>query len=342
MTRSTTRKVVMTCALAALVLVASACANEAAPQDVLSPSGPYAREADRLWDIVFPIAAAIFFIVEGLLLYALFRFRRRPGREARQFHGNTRLEILLTALPALILAGIAVPTVRTIFDQAEEPPAALQVEVEGRQFWWRFEYPELGVVTANELHIPVGEPVRLTIRGFDVIHSFWVPRLAGTMDVVPGRVNHLTIEADEPGEYWGQCKELCGLGHGDMRLRVIAQDRADFEAWVAEQQLDAEMPTEAAAQRGLELFVETIRCTACHAVAGLPDTPEDDRGLLGPNLTHFSSRRTFAGALLENNDANLRAWLDDPAAIKPGSLMPDYNLTPEQIDDLIAYLRTLE
>lgn len=339
MTRSTTRKVVLTCALAALVLVTSACANEAAPQDVLRPSGEFAREADRLWDIVFPIAAAIFFIVEGLLLYALFRFRRRPGREARQFHGNTRLEIVLTALPALILAGIAVPTVQTIFDQAEEPPSALQVDVEGRQFWWRFEYPDLGVVTANELHIPIGEPVRLTIRGFDVIHSFWVPRLAGTIDVVPGRINHLTIEADEPGEYLGQCKEFCGLSHANMKLRVIAQRPEDFEAWVAGQQLEAEPPAGAAARRGLEIFQQT--CTACHAIAGLPDMPEDDRGLLGPNLTHFSARGTFAGALLENNDANLRAWLDDPPAIKPGSVMPDYNLSPEQIDDLIAFLRTL-
>jgi cytochrome c oxidase subunit 2 len=328
------------CALAALAVVTSACANEAAPQDVLSPSGQFAREADRLWDIVFPIAVVIFFIVEGLLLYALFRFRRKPGREARQFHGNTRLEIVLTALPALILAGVAVPTVQTIFSQAEEPAGALQVEVEGRQFWWRFEYPELGVVTANELHIPVGQPVRLTIRGFDVIHSFWVPRLAGTIDVVPGRVNHLTIQADEPGEYWGQCKEFCGLSHGNMRLRVIAQSEQDFLAWVSDQQLDAQPPSGAAAQRGLELFQQT--CTSCHAVAGLPNTPADDRGLVGPNLTHFSSRRTFAGALLENNDANLRAWLDNPPAIKPGSVMPDYNLTPEQIDDLIAYLRTLE
>ncbi len=319
-----------------LTLLASACASNA-PQDYINnQAGPVARDADRLWDITFAIAAAIFFIVEGLLIYAIVKFRARPGREAKQFHGNTKVEVLLTAVPALILAGLAVPTVRGIFDVAEVPRDALNVTVTARQFWWQYEYQDEGVFTANELHIPTERPVYLTLLGDDVIHSFWVPLLGGKQDVVPGRENYMTIEADKPGVYRGQCTEYCGLSHANMRLRVIAHTPEDFEAWVSDQQEDAAEPTDSLATEGEDLFMNG-ECINCHAVQGT-----DAQSRVGPDLTHFASRDTFAGALFDTDEENLRAWLADPPAVKPGAKMPDYGLASDEIDALVAYLLSLE
>lgn len=319
-----------------LTLLASACAGRA-PQDYLNvQDGPVADKADRLWDITFAIAAAIFFIVEGLLIYAIVKFRARPGREAQQFHGNTKVEVLLTAVPALILAGLAVPTVRGIFEFAERPGEALDVTVTARQFWWDYEYTDEGVFTANELHIPTDRPVYLTLKGDDVIHSFWVPRLAGKQDVVPGRINYMTIEADKPGTYQGQCTEYCGLSHANMRLRVIAHTPEDFETWLSDQQEDAGSPTDSLAAEGEDLFMNG-ECINCHAIGGT-----DAQSRVGPDLTHFASRETFAGALFDTNAENLRAWLADPPAVKPGAKMPDYGLSSDEIDALVAYLLSLE
>jgi len=333
----------------ALAAFLAACAQDA-PQDVLEPAGPAAEKADDLWNLVFPVAAVIFFVVEGLLLFAIIRFRHRPGREAKQFHGNTRLEVVLTAVPALILAGIAVPTVATIMDLSEEPEGALSVKVVARQFWWEYTYEEEGVTTANELHIPVGVPVRIKLEGgitdqvdgtAEVIHSFWVPRLGGTQDITPGRTNLITLEADEPGTYWGQCKEFCGLGHAYMRLRVIAEEPEEFEGWLADLKAAAAEPSGDASE-GAELFANGAdnidqACSSCHSVDATQPAPAS-----GPNLDGFAGRDTFAGAILERNDENLSRWLADPAAVKPGAKMPDLGLTQEQIDALVTYLQSLE
>lgn len=324
------------------MLLAGCAENQ--PQNALDPEGPVAREQDKLWDLTFIIAVVIFFIVELLLVYALVRFRERPGGRAAQFHGNTKLEVILTVIPSLILAGIAVPTVQTIFDQAETPDDALHVKVVGKQFWWEYEYVDAGVITANELHIPVDQPVHLTLDGVaievngdrGVIHSFWPPRLAGAQDVIPGRTTSMNIQADEPGEYEGQCKEFCGLSHANMRLRVIAHEPSEFQTWLAEQQDEAAEPADALAERGLEIFNE--QCIACHSIQGVTESPRN----IGPDLTHFASRETFAGSMFQLNEANLAAWIDDPPAVKPGSLMPDYNLSPEEIDAVVAYLMGLE
>lgn len=332
--------------LAVAPLILSSCARNA-PQDTLRPAGPFAREADKLWDLTFAIAVAVFVLVEGLLVYALIKFRQRPGREAAQFHGNTRVEVAMTVIPALLLAGIAIPTVDTIFDVANKPKGdILEVTVVAHQFWWEYRYPDQGIVTANEMHIPTDKPVYLTLtgaiqdqvdQGAEVIHSFWVPRLGGTQDVVPGRENHLNIQADEPGTYLGQCKEFCGLGHADMRLRVIAQTPEDFEAWVAGQQQPVATGLAADAADGEQLFVDA-GCNGCHALeSGLDAAPT-----VGPNLTHIAGRTTFAGAIFENNAANLADWLADPAAAKPGAKMPDLGLSSEQISALVAYLQALE
>jgi cytochrome c oxidase subunit 2 len=329
-----------------LALILSGCATDG-PQDYLNPEGPQARQADDLWNLTFGIAVVVFFIVEGLIVFALLKFRHRPGREAAQFHGNTRLEVILTLVPALILAGIAVPTVKAIFDISRSPGGdALRVTVVARQFWWEYRYPQLGITTANELHIPVDRPIDITLKGVDVIHSFWIPRLAGKQDVVPGHTTHMHLQADNPGRYEGQCTEFCGLSHANMRLLAFAHPADEFDQWVSDQQQEAAEPTGGLAAEGARLFVEGTgdgtfpnggACGSCHTVQGTTA-----QGIVGPDLTHLASRETFAGATYDNTRANLASWLADPPAMKPGVVMPDLGLTAEQIDALLAYLETLE
>jgi cytochrome c oxidase subunit 2 len=357
--------------VAALAVVAVACAPNN-HQDSLNPQGPYAQKITSLFTPVFWIAAAIFFIVEGLLVLFAIRYRHRRGRQAvpPQVHGNNRLEIAWTILPALILVGVAVPTVSTIYDLARKPTGTvLNVNVIGHQWWWEFDYPDEKIVTANEMHIPVGEPVYVSLCaagqgyagqvapnacqpgppkgappaavGDDVIHSFWVPELAGKQDVVPGRTNNLILEADEPGTYTGQCAEFCGLSHAYMRFKVIAQTAADFDAWVRAQQADAVTPSEGSlAATGLSDFLNG-QCIACHAIQGPKVNGQPLSANGGPNLTHLMSRDCFAGCTFDLTEANLEKWLADPPAMKPGSWMPNYHLSQDQIKALVAYLMTL-
>jgi len=349
----------------ALALVAAACAPNAS-QDSLKPAGLYAEKIDNLFRPIFWIATAIFLIVEGVLIYLVIRYRHRDGRQSipPQVHGNKRLEIAWTILPALILVGVAVPTVSTIYDLAAKPTGrVLNVSVIGHQWWWEFDYPDLNVNTANELHIPVGQPVYMSLcaagAGYDkqpapndcqdvseivgdsVIHSFWVPQLGGKQDVVPGRTNNLLIQADRPGVYTGQCAELCGLSHAYMRFTVVAQPRDEFNAWVRGQQADAARPAEGSlAATGFDVFMDANTCIRCHAIQGT-----EAASIGGPNLTHFASRDCFAGCIFEMTRANLTRWLDNPSAVKGGvpggTWMPDYNLTDDQIKALVAYLMTL-
>lgn len=318
-----------------LALGGSACGTDVGPQDFLSPEGPIAERADGLWDLTFAIAVAVFIIVEAVLVFTVIRFRRRPGREAAQFHGNTKVEVVLTLLPTLILAGLAVPTVKAIADLAEAPEGALDITVTAKQFWWQYEYPDAEVITANEMHVPINQPVLLTLEGADVIHSFWIPKLTGKQDVVPGRTNRMQFEAVKPGTYWGQCTEFCGLSHANMRLRVIAHEPAEFERWLLDQQRPAAASVSGAAADGQDIFMKN--CVNCHAVEGT-----DAQGTSAPNLTHFATRETFAGAMFENNTDNLKRWIDDPPAVKPGAKMPDYGLSAQEIDAVVAYLQTLE
>lgn len=356
---------------AALAVVAAACAPNAT-QDTLKPAGPYAEKVDRLFEPVFWFAVVpIFVLVEGALIWFSLRYRRRKGRAAGippQIHGNTRLEIAWTILPAVILAGVAVPTVATIWDLAAKPTGStvLDVDVLGHQWWWEFRYPNEQIDTANVLHIPVGRPVYLRLcsagagyggqpapnacqsdlplaasLGGAVIHSFWVPQLAGKQDVVPARANTLVLEADHPGVYTGQCAEFCGLSHAYMRFKVVAQTQEDFDQWIRDQQAPAAAPGGPAAQ-GAGIFAQT--CTACHAVNGLKDQQGNDvpGSINAPNLTHLMSRDCFAGCIFDMTTENLTKWVDNPPARKPGSLMPDYGLTPDQIRAVVAYLETLK
>lgn len=319
-----------------LALLAMAGCAKNAPQDTLEPHGPVARQIDNLINPVFIVAGVIFVLIQGLALFLTIRYRHRADRpDPVQVHGNSKLEIAWTLAPALILLSIAIPTIRTIFDLADTPDGAMRVTVVARQFWWEYRYEDLGVVTANELHIPVGQPVALRLEGRDVIHSFWVPALAGKTDVVPGRVNHMYFEADEPGTYLGQCTEYCGLSHANMRLKAIAQPPEEFQQWVANQRLAAVAPKDGTpAAEGLVLF-NSKGCAGCHTIEGV------SKGQVGPNLTHLQARGTFAGAIFETTPEELARWLANPPGVKPGSLMPNLNLSQAEIAKLVAYLETL-
>lgn len=317
-------------------LISAACAKHA-PQTTLKPEGPVGHKIDTLFTGVFWIAAAVFALVEFGVVFLVWRYRHRDDRpEPVQVHGNTRLEMTWTLIPALILLGVAIPTFKTIFDLARNPKNALQVTVTGHQFWWEYNYPQLGVTTANEVHLPTGRDVTFTIKSADVIHSFWIPRLSGKHDAEPGRTARITMKADKPGVYLGQCAEFCGLSHANMRLRAFADTPADFDKWVTTMQTAPATPTTGStAGDGYALFT-TKGCSGCHTVEGV------STGKVGPNLTHVYGRSAFAGDTFDMTPDNLRMWLHDPPGVKPGSKMPNLGLSSAEITDLIAYLQTLK
>jgi cytochrome c oxidase subunit 2 len=302
----------------------------------LSPASPLSAAIAHLFTIVLLIAAAILFIVAGLVAYIVIRYRRRPGAgEPRQVTGNLALEIVWTAIPVAILATILVLTIRTI--HIVNPPVANiapDVDVIAHQWWWEVRYPKSGAVTANEIHIPTGERLLFRIESADVIHDFWVPRLAHKVDAIPGHPNHVWVEADRPGTYRGSCNEYCGLGHAWMLLRVIAEPRAEFEAWQRAQFATAFPPSGSEAVAGAKLFFDRT-CANCHTIGGSSAT-----GSVGPDLTHVASRETLASGALDNTPANLERWLANPDSVKP-SLMPNLHLSPAEVRQLAAYLEEL-
>lgn len=377
--RPTPRRLARTGLLAALAVLLAACSGE---QSYLDPAGPYAQKPDDLFMLTFWIALVVFVVVNGLIIYTVIKYRAKKDDDSLpvQTHGNTRLEIFWTVIPALILAGIAVPTVQQIFDLAEEPDGAVEVQVVGHRWWWEYRYPGTGIVTANELVIPVDTPVRLSMTSEDpaadsgVVHSYWIPKLAGKQDVVPGRVVNLNLQADETGRYYGQCAEYCGLSHVNMRNRADVVTQQEFQQWIADQQAPAAEPEPGTlAADGRDLFfgneeegVNQLSCVGCHNIRTERATGETAASsMTGPDLTHLMSRKEFAGAIFdlyvredpddrtspftdEVNTEQLRAWIQDAPsqkAMRPeqGYSMPSFtNLTDEQIDALVAYLTTLE
>jgi cytochrome c oxidase subunit II len=314
------------------------------PQTTLEPTTDYGWKIQSLFELILWWSVPVFVLVEGGLLYLVWRFRARPGQpRPRQIHGSTKLEVAWTIAPALILVVIAVPTVQTIFDIGGPPPTdSLEVEVIGHQWWWEFRYPSLGIVTANEPHLPVGQNVGFDLRSDDVIHSFWFPRLGGKRDVVPNHVNRMWFMPETPDVYLGQCAEFCGTSHANMRMRAIADSPADWGSWVAAQQAPAMTTPEAA--RGVELF-NTRGCIGCHNIVGVNAQTfqiNAESGKIGPNLTHVGSRTTIAAGLFENNPTEMANWLRDPPAMKPGSLMPKLGLSEDDISALVAYLESLK
>ena len=322
----------------ALLLVLLAGCDFSTPRSILDPAGPIARAQYELFMLTFWYGLGMFLVVTAGLVYAVWRYRRRPKQEGipAQIHGEARLEAVLTIAPAILLVLIGIPTVGTIFAQqrfsSEED--ALKVRVVSYQWWWAFEYPELGIVTANELHIPVGRRVDLALDTADVIHSFWVPRLAGKTDNIPNQTNRMWFLAEEPGVYNGHCAEYCGIAHAYMRFRVIADTEEDFDAWVASFKTAPDPPSDDLARQGAQLFTQK-GCAGCHAIQGVSQSQ------VGPNLTNFGQRLTVAAGVLDNTAENLAAWLDDPQVIKPGNFMPDVGLTETEIDAMVAYLHSL-
>ncbi len=342
-----------------LVLFLAGCASEA-PLDTFQPEGPEAR---TIYDLVLPVfivSGVVFLLVQLGTVFIAWKFRARkdddPEELPVQLEGNQRLEIGWTIVPAMILAPFAVFTLFTIFELEKRDDDAVRVEVIGNQWWWEFRYDvdgdgESDIITANEMVIPAGRQVDLAIKSNDVIHSFWIPRLNGKRDAVPGRTHTLSLTTDEPGYFWGQCTEFCGLSHALMRMRVIALPQADYDQWVIDQQEPGPVPETAAQARGQELFAS--RCASCHSINGLDVQPPDNHPLVAgtaPNLTHFASRRTYAGAIFElyNEDmtvnrGQLEAWLRNPPGEKPmypegDRGMPNLGLTEPQINDLVEYL----
>jgi cytochrome c oxidase subunit 2 len=251
-----------------------------------------------------------------------------------KIHGSTPLEIAWTIAPAIILLIVFVLMIRTMNAAAQPPAGAMQIKVVGHQWWWEFQYPELGITTANELYIPAGEPVMVELDSDNVIHSFWIPRLAGKTDVVPGQTNTMWFQANEPGNYRGQCAELCGAQHANMNFTVIALPPAQFEIWANRQQQPAAAATGQAAE-GEQIFLNGP-CIACHTIDGTVA-----QGILGPNLTHFASRQTIAGLALKNTPENLARWLADPQALKPRNKMLINQLSQAEVEALVAYLGSL-
>lgn len=303
----------------------------------LAPHSDFNRAILSVYGIITWASLGIALVVFAVLGWNLLRYRARPGAPLPpQTRGHTLLEIGWTIAPALVLLVIAIPTIQIIFrTQAATPtPDALEVTVSARQWWWEFRYPQLDVVTANELHLPVGRTVYFTLEGPDVIHSFWIPSLGGKRDVVPGRVNTLRIRPDVVGEYWGQCAEFCGVAHAYMGMRAIVETPESFERWVAGQQAPAAAPSEAAAA-GRDLYAR-LACVGCHTIRGV------SAGVLGPDLTHFGSRRTVGAGLWPNTVDNVAAWLKDPPALKPGAKMPNLGLTEEQARAIATYLLELK
>ncbi len=322
------RWVVLAVLLGSALLLA-ACRGEENGQNSLKPEGPAADKINNLFTPVFVVAVVIGVLVLSAVVVFALRFRYRAGKNEnpKQIHGSTPLEIGWTIVPALILAVVAVPTIITIFDLNKEPTGdVLNVTVVGKQWWWEFEYPKAKVVTANELVIPTGRTVRVNLTACDeslpdkcnVIHSFWVPELNGKRDVVPGRTNFTTIEADKPGTYLGQCAEYCGLSHANMRFRVIAKEPSEFDRWVGEQQQGPAVPFQVGtgadtqpAGPAQDLISTKFQCTNCHSLG------DSKVSSYGPNLTHLASRTTFASGYYELTRNKLVDWVYNAPGLIP-------------------------
>ncbi|HUY28129.1 MAG TPA: cytochrome c oxidase subunit II [Candidatus Binataceae bacterium] len=329
--------------LAAAATLAGCAQGRELPMTTLAPKSDLAVWIYRLLIEVSLWDALVFAIVMVVFILAIFVFSTRVGEAAAPWSAasDLKLEVAWTLGPALILLMISIPTVRTIFrSQPNLPPnGSLEIEVVAHQWWWEFQYPGKDhIITANELHIPTGVPIRLSLKSADIIHSFWVPQLGGKRDVVPGQINELTFEATVPGMYPGQCAEFCGESHANMRFRVFVDSPRQFAEWEKAQSaapIAAALIKDPAAAAGAQAFSNSP-CTACHRIDGV------SKGTIGPDLTHFGSRATMASGIESNTPAHVAQWIINPGHVKPGAQMPAFGLGGKQLDDLVAYLESLK
>jgi cytochrome c oxidase subunit 2 len=306
--------------------------------DTLNPASPEAQAIARLFTGTLAILFAIFLVVGGLIAIAIIRFRARAGApEPAQDFGSLRLEIAWTIGPifiVIVLFGFTVHAMR--LSDPRPDGRAPDLRIVGHQWWWEVNYLASGAVTANEIHIPAGRPLLVELHSADVIHDFWVPRLARKIDVIPGHVNHLWLRADEPGVYEGACAEFCGNQHAWMRFIVVAHSTDEFAAWEKGMLHVPEVPASGEAARGAQIFRDQA-CVNCHTIVGTPGNQN-----IGPDLTHLASRRILAAGAAENTPANLARWLTDPNSIKPQSHMPNFQLSERDVAALVAYMETLK
>lgn len=362
-------------AIASLVILMLAACSPEHPQSTFGDGGPVARSQANLFNLIFWIAVAVFIVVEGVIVYTAIRYRRRDDSIPRQVHGNTKLEIAWTVIPSIVIAAIAVPTIIGIWEQQRGAPQdmgeVLDVEAIGHRWWFEFRYPRQEVVTANELHIPVNRPINVKLLSQDVIHSFWVPKLAGKVDMVPLNENLIWFIAEEPGVYYGQCAEFCGIAHAHMRFRVVAYEEEDFQNWLAGMRTaPAPLEPDSPASRGQVLFAQN--CKSCHTDdsyrAGAYeleiqqqdarwqswlDDIENSRLVSAPNMTHYGQRLVLGAGIKENSRDNLINWINDPSSIKIGTAMQAHaavyqerednkiSLSQQEVEDIADYLLAL-
>lgn len=306
------------------------------PPSALDPSGSEAHHLATVWWIMFALAVVVYLVVGGLIVVAAMRGRRRRAVDAPMKSDDYFIWIGGLAAPVVILAFIAFLTVHT--GAALRAPAknALRIDVVGRQWWWEVSYPGTSVVTANEIHVPVGQPLEISLDSEDVAHSFWVPQLAGKQDLIPGQHNRISFTVDQAGVYRGQCAEYCGLSHARMGIRVIAESPGDFAIWLAHERQVTTVPSSELAARG-QLVFTTNACAGCHTVRGTE--ADGDRG---PDLTDVGSRARLGAEALENTSSNLRRWIVDPSEFKPGVHMPPTTLSDDDVAAIVAYLERLK
>jgi cytochrome c oxidase subunit 2 len=324
-----------------LALAAAACSD---PMTTTDPQSDFADTVHGVYQIVTILAAIVFVAVLALTLILAIVFHERPGRRAQQFHGNSKLEVVWTIIPVAIVTVIAIPTFRAIADTTDPAPDdAITIAVTGHQWWFEFEYEGTGLVTANEIHIPAGRATSFLLRSDDVIHSFWVPQLAGKVDLIPGHENELWFTPHEnaarPEPYLGQCAEFCGLSHANMRFRVYVDTPQNFSAWIEAQQASRIAPANEATAAGETLFLSSS-CVGCHTVKGTAAA-----GSIGPDLSHIGSRSTIASGIMDNDRESLIRWISNPDREKPGVvLMPAFEsqMTQEQIASIADYLLSLQ
>jgi len=328
-------------ALSVLLALAPSCFAQSvtfsSPTNIFAPASTPAKSIFDLSLFVLVVTGLIFVVVGGLLIYVVVKFRKRAkddNSEPAQVYGSNQVEIAWTVIPVLIVVVLFMATARVIAKvQKTAPDNAVHVTVIGHQFWWEYRYPDLKVVTANELHVPTGIPTELRLLSIDTDHSFWVPRLAGKMDLIPNHPNVMWIDPQQPGLYLGQCAQYCGTQHAKLLLRVYVESRAEFDHWIEQQSRPAQSGDVVA--KGQRVF-EATSCVNCHTIAGTPA-----QGRFGPDLTHLMSRETIAAGIAANTRQNLRSWIQDPSRFKPGSLMPAMGLNERDLNAVTAYLETL-
>lgn len=321
-----------------LTLLAAGCHQDHA-QSMLHPASSASAHIAWLWWVLFGVCATVFVVVMLLLALAIFRRPAAPPRQSPL--GNKFIIISGIVLPAIILTALVVVTVRAQV-ALEMPETELTVRVVGHMWWWEVHYPDQQIIIANEIYIPVGQPVRVELISADVVHSLWVPNLQGKMDLLPDKTNVTWLQSDRPGTFRGICAEYCGVQHAQMGLVVVALPRPEFDAWVdqrqqsAERQQAAPVPADETLRRGQQVFVASA-CHNCHAIAGTAAV-----GSRGPDLTHLGSRQTLGAGILPNNRGNLSGWISNPQALKPGNLMPRTHIAPDDFHALLEYLESLE